>query len=79
MVVQVDASVQTDNDILTDEAPQFAARPPNSTKAQLLEGQDFTDVDVHVLTTPDEVSAWRPPGDRRFVATCQFHYLGYTS
>lgn len=57
MVVQVDASVQTDNDILTDEAPQFAARPPNSSKALLLEEVDFTDVDVHVLTTPDEVSA----------------------
>lgn len=49
--------MQTDNDILTDEAPQFAARPPNSTKAMLLEGEDFTDVDVHVLTTPDEVGA----------------------
>lgn len=66
--VQVDASVQTDNDILTDEAPQFAARPPNSTKALLLEGEDFTDIDVHVLTTPDEVGARRPLGAKTNVA-----------
>ncbi|KAK3857576.1 hypothetical protein Pcinc_036177 [Petrolisthes cinctipes] len=54
--IMVDVSVQTDNDILTDEAPQFAARPPTSTKAQLMAGVDFTDLDVHVLTTPDEVT-----------------------
>lgn len=53
--MQVDACVQTDNDILTDEAPQFAARPPNSTKTVVLSNVDFTDIDVHVLTTPDEV------------------------
>ena len=47
--------MQTDNDILTDEAPQFAARPPNSNKTALLSDVDFTDIDVHVLTTPDEV------------------------
>ncbi|MPC21653.1 hypothetical protein E2C01_014648 [Portunus trituberculatus] len=52
----VDACVQTDNDILTDEAPQFAARPPNSSKTALLSDVDFTDIDVHVLTTPDEVT-----------------------
>ncbi|XP_063880201.1 kyphoscoliosis peptidase-like isoform X2 [Scylla paramamosain] len=55
--IMVDACVQTDNDILTDEAPQFAACPPNSTKAALLSDVDFTDIDVHVLTTPDEVTA----------------------
>ena len=49
--------MQTDNDILTDEAPQFAARPPNSSKAVLLADVDFTDIDVHILTTPGEVSA----------------------
>ncbi|XP_069975224.1 uncharacterized protein [Penaeus vannamei] len=52
----VDVSIQTDNDILTDEAPQFAARPPLSKKAELLEGVDFTDLDVHVLTAPVELS-----------------------
>ncbi|XP_037800326.1 uncharacterized protein LOC119595234 [Penaeus monodon] len=52
----IDVSIQTDNDILTDEAPQFAARPPLSKKTELLEGVDFTDLDVHVLTAPDEAS-----------------------
>ncbi|XP_047502409.1 uncharacterized protein LOC125047906 [Penaeus chinensis] len=53
----IDVSIQTDNDILTDEAPQFAARPPLSKKTELLEGVDFTDLDVHVLTAPDEVTS----------------------
>lgn len=69
MSVQVDASVQTDNDILTDEAPQFAARPPDSTKAVLLEEEDFTDTDVLVLTTPDEVCASFPRGTKVDVKT----------
>ncbi|XP_042874319.1 kyphoscoliosis peptidase-like isoform X1 [Penaeus japonicus] len=53
----IDVSIQTDNDILTDEAPQFAARPPLSKKVELLEGIDFTDLDVHILTAPDEVTS----------------------
>lgn len=58
-------SVQTDNDILTDEAPQFAARPPTCKKVELLADTDFTDLDVHVLTTPDEVSRVRKGGMNR--------------
>lgn len=69
----MDASVQTDNDILTDEAPRYAARPPNSSKAVLLEEEDFTDIDVHVLTTPDEVSPRLALGAEAGVVTNQFH------
>ncbi|XP_071520428.1 uncharacterized protein [Panulirus ornatus] len=54
--IMVDVSIQTDNDILTDEAPQFAARPPQCRKAELLASCDFTDLDVHILTAPEEVT-----------------------
>ncbi|KAG7174817.1 Hillarin-like 2 [Homarus americanus] len=50
----VDVSVQTDNDILTDEAPEFAARPPQCKKSELLSSVNFTTIDAHALTIPRE-------------------------
>ena len=35
-VPKCDASVQTDNDILTDESPEFAARPPPCLKREMI-------------------------------------------
>ncbi|XP_064097723.1 uncharacterized protein LOC135209071 [Macrobrachium nipponense] len=51
----IDVSIQTDNDILTDEAPKFAARPPPCRKVNLLEDTDFSDIDEYVLNTPDTI------------------------
>ena len=35
-VPKCDASIQTDNDILTDESPEFAARPPPCRKREMI-------------------------------------------
>ena len=53
-----DAGVQTDNDFVTDEAPEFAAVPPPSKKAQLIGDMSmFDEVDSWVLDTPHKLAS----------------------
>ncbi|XP_068216125.1 uncharacterized protein [Palaemon carinicauda] len=56
----IDVSIQTDNDILTDEAPKFAARPPPCRKTTLLEDTDFSEIDEYVLSTPASIEKDSP-------------------
>ncbi|KAG8201330.1 hypothetical protein JTE90_016807 [Oedothorax gibbosus] len=53
-VVKCDTGIQTDNDPITDEAPEFAARPPPCKKREMLPDQHlFRDVDHRALEAPD--------------------------
>ena len=49
-VPKCDASVQTDNDIVTDESPEFAARPPPCLKREMIPTTAlFREIDRRVL------------------------------
>ncbi|CAG2181779.1 unnamed protein product, partial [Oppiella nova] len=53
-VPKCDASVQTDNDILTDESPEFAARPPPCLKREMITTTHmFREIDRRVADTPE--------------------------
>lgn len=50
LVVKCDAGIQTDNDPITDEAPEFAARPPPCKKKEMIPCMSiFKEVDRRVL------------------------------
>lgn len=50
LVVKCDAGIQTDNDPITDEAPEFAARPPPCKKKEMIPCMSvFKEVDKHAL------------------------------
>ncbi|GFS36411.1 hillarin [Nephila pilipes] len=54
LVVKCDAGIQTDNDPITDEAPEFAARPPPCKKKEMIPCMSiFKDVDRRALEVPD--------------------------
>ncbi|XP_043192755.1 uncharacterized protein LOC122365535 [Amphibalanus amphitrite] len=53
-----DAGVQTENDLVTDESPEFAAVPPPFKKAQLIGDMSIFDmVDSWVLDTPPKLAS----------------------
>ncbi|RWS17634.1 uncharacterized protein B4U79_08067 [Dinothrombium tinctorium] len=55
VVKRKDANIQTDNDPITDEAPEYAARPPPTRKKEMIPSVTiFKDVDKIVLETPEE-------------------------
>lgn len=50
LVVKCDAGIQTDNDPITDEAPEFAARPPPCKKKEMIPCMSiFKEVDKRAL------------------------------
>lgn len=50
VIVKCDAGIQTDNDPITDEAPEFAARPPPCKKKEMIPCMSvFKEVDKHAL------------------------------
>lgn len=50
LVVKCDTGIQTDNDPITDEAPEFAARPPPCKKKEMIPCMSiFEDVDQRAL------------------------------
>ncbi|GIY75262.1 hillarin [Caerostris darwini] len=54
LVVKCDAGIQTDNDPITDEAPEFAARPPPCKKKEMIPCMSiFKDIDRRSLEVPD--------------------------
>lgn len=54
VIVKCDAGIQTDNDPITDEAPEFAARPPPCKKKEMIPCMSvFKEVDKHALDVPD--------------------------
>jgi hypothetical protein len=49
-VSKCDASIQTYNDILTDEAPEYAARPPPCHKREMIPSLNmFREIDKRIL------------------------------
>lgn len=55
VVKKKDASVQTYNDPITDESPEFAARPPPSRKREMIPSiQMFKEIDEKVIKTSDQ-------------------------
>lgn len=50
VIVKCDAGIQTDNDPITDEAPEFAARPPPCKKKEMIPCMSvFKEIDKHSL------------------------------
>ena len=55
VVKKKDASVQTYNDPITDESPEFAARPPPSRKREMIPSiQMFKEIDEKVIKASDQ-------------------------
>lgn len=55
VVKKRDASVQTYNDPITDESPEFAARPPPSRKREMIPSiQMFKEIDEKVIKASDQ-------------------------
>ena len=53
--LKVDIGIQTESDLLSDDAPEFAPRPPNISKSRFLQGVDFSEIDLHSINAPEEV------------------------
>ncbi|XP_035207249.1 kyphoscoliosis peptidase-like isoform X2 [Stegodyphus dumicola] len=54
LVVKCDAGIQTDNDPITDEAPEFAARPPPCKKKEMIPCMSvFKDIDKRAIEVPE--------------------------
>ncbi|XP_076313648.1 kyphoscoliosis peptidase-like [Tachypleus tridentatus] len=50
---KTETAVQTVNDPITDEAPEYAARPPPCKKKEMVPNRDiFLEIDQHALRTP---------------------------
>ncbi|XP_023234159.1 kyphoscoliosis peptidase-like isoform X1 [Centruroides sculpturatus] len=57
-ILKCDAGVQTVNDPITDEAPEYAARPPPCRKKEMIPNMGaFKEIDRHALEAPESTKS----------------------